>query len=143
MRCIHIRFDVVSCPASSCSWACTQGGSIAKPSQYIRYHCRRCLLAGANGAGKTTLLEVIAGKHMVGRDAVRILGRPAFYDLMLVTSGELGYLGNQWRRSVACVGSDISMQADLSAEAMICGVDGVTPERRAMLVELLDIDLSW
>ena len=45
----------------------------------------RCLLAGANGAGKTTLLEVLAGKHMVDRDAVRILGRPAFYDLMLVS----------------------------------------------------------
>lgn len=61
-------------------------------------------------AGKTTLLEVLAGKHMVSRDAVRILGRPAFYDLMLVTSGELGYLGNQWRRNVACAGSDLSLQ---------------------------------
>jgi hypothetical protein len=65
---------------------------------------------GAANTGKTTLLEVLAGKHMVGRDVVRILGRPAFYDLMLVTSGELGYLGNQWRRSVACAGSSLTLQ---------------------------------
>lgn len=103
----------------------------------------RCLLVGANGAGKTTLLEVLAGKHMVNRDAVRILGRPAFYDLMLVTSGELEYLGNQWRRSVACAGSDLSLQGDISAEKMIWGVVGVDPTRRSMLIEMLDIDLSW
>ena len=121
---------------------------------------------------------MLAGRHMVGRDAVRILGRPAFYDLMLVTSGELGYLGNQWRRSVACAGSSLSLQArlgglrpccswptcpklqpcntwgkqcgvaravqgDISAETMISGVDGVDPARRQMLIDMLDIDLSW
>jgi CCR4-NOT complex subunit CAF16 len=126
-------------------------------------------------------LEVLAGKHMVSRDAVRILGRPAFYDLMLVTSGELGYLGNQWRRSVACAGSSLTLQAcigalpsyrtqlqwlmystcrdqrdgsagdvtahgvqgDISAETMISGVEGVDPVRRQMLIDMLDIDLSW
>lgn len=56
------------------------------------------------------MLEVLAGRHLVGRDTVRILGRPAFYDLMLVTSGQLGYLGNQWRRNVACAGSDLALQ---------------------------------
>lgn len=42
----------------------------------------RCLLIGANGAGKTTLLQILAGKHMVGQDAVRVLGRPAFHDIV-------------------------------------------------------------
>lgn len=79
------------------------GMLITSPLHYLR----TCI------AGKTTLLEVLAGKHMVNRDAVRILGRPAFYDLMLVTSGELGYLGNQWRRSVACAGSDLTLQVHL------------------------------
>lgn len=42
----------------------------------------RCLLIGANGAGKTTLLQILAGKHMLGPDVVRVLGRPAFHDLV-------------------------------------------------------------
>lgn len=33
------------------------------------------------------------------------------------------------------------MQGDISAGKMIFGVDGIDPERRARLVELLDIDL--
>eukprot|EP00208_Stichococcus_sp_RCC1054_P008448 CAMPEP_0206149896 /NCGR_PEP_ID=MMETSP1473-20131121/38019_1 /ASSEMBLY_ACC=CAM_ASM_001109 /TAXON_ID=1461547 /ORGANISM="Stichococcus sp, Strain RCC1054" /LENGTH=347 /DNA_ID=CAMNT_0053547379 /DNA_START=134 /DNA_END=1179 /DNA_ORIENTATION=+ len=103
----------------------------------------RCLLCGANGAGKTSVLEVLAGRHLVGRDTVRILGRPAFYDLMLVTSGQLGYLGNQWRRNVACAGSDLALQGDLGAGEMIMGVDGVDPARRDLLIDLLDVDLSW
>lgn len=36
-------------------------------------------------AGKTTLLQVLAGKYMVGPDTVRILGRPAFHDISLVS----------------------------------------------------------
>lgn len=36
-------------------------------------------------AGKTTLLQVLAGKYMVGQDVVRILGRPAFHDISLVS----------------------------------------------------------
>jgi CCR4-NOT complex subunit CAF16 len=32
----------------------------------------RCLLIGANGAGKTTLLKILAGKHMVPREQVRL-----------------------------------------------------------------------
>lgn len=34
-------------------------------------------------------------------------------------------------------------QGDISAEKMIWGIEGVDPERRAMLIEMLDIDLSW
>jgi CCR4-NOT complex subunit CAF16 len=42
----------------------------------------RCLLIGANGAGKTTLLQLIAGKYMVPRDAIRVLSRSPFYDMV-------------------------------------------------------------
>ncbi len=42
----------------------------------------RCLLIGANGAGKTTLLQIVAGKYMVPQDAVRVLGRPPFHDMV-------------------------------------------------------------
>src|SRR5436305_1388259 len=45
----------------------------------------RVLVIGANGAGKTTLLRVIAGKHLVPPDRVRVLGRAAFHDPDLST----------------------------------------------------------
>ena len=58
----------------------------------------RAILCGANGAGKTTLLQILGGKYMVGKDTVRLLGRPAFHDLQLVSSGEVSFLGGTWRR---------------------------------------------
>ena len=125
----------------------------------------RCLLLGANGAGnfgsaarlpsliyhdsratryqmwtcapgKSTLLQVLAGQHMVAPDVVRILGRPAFHDVVslchafclqvcfiarvnvpvflywqqLTSSGDLSYLGAQWRRDVAFAGYNIALQ---------------------------------
>lgn len=42
----------------------------------------RCLLIGANGAGKTTLLQIVAGKYMVGKEQVQVLGRPPFHDMV-------------------------------------------------------------
>ncbi len=48
---------------------------------------------------------------MVDRDAVRILGRPAFHDITLAASGDLSYLGAQWRRDVAFAGYDVPIQA--------------------------------
>ena len=60
----------------------------------------RCLLSGANGAGKTTLLQILAGKTMVPEDAVRVIGKPPFHDITLTCSGDLGYLGSQWRRNI-------------------------------------------
>jgi hypothetical protein len=65
----------------------------------------RCLLSGANGAGKTTLLQILAGKTMVSEDCVRVIGRPPFHDINLTCSGELGYLGSQWRRNIGSAGS--------------------------------------
>jgi CCR4-NOT complex subunit CAF16 len=44
----------------------------------------RALTVLLSCAGKTSLLQVLAGKYMVGEDAVRILGRPAFHDIQLV-----------------------------------------------------------
>ena len=102
----------------------------------------RCLLSGANGTGKTTLLQVLAGKYMVPRSDVLVLGRPAFHDVALTNSGELSYLGTAWRREVGCAGS-VALGADIPARTMIYGVPDVDPERRNRLVEMLDIDLDW
>ena len=47
---------------------------------------------------------------MVGPEAVRILGRPAFHDIQLTSSGQLSYLGQQWRRDIAFAGSNVPIQ---------------------------------
>lgn len=61
-------------------------------------------------AGKSTLLQILAGQYMVGPDAVRILGRPAFHDIQLTSSGQLSYLGQQWRRDIAFAGYNVPIQ---------------------------------
>ena len=61
-------------------------------------------------AGKTTLLQILAGQYMVDKDAVRVLGRPAFHDIALTSSGELSYLGQQWRQDIAFAGYNVPIQ---------------------------------
>ncbi|KAF3453916.1 hypothetical protein FNV43_RR04357 [Rhamnella rubrinervis] len=103
----------------------------------------RCLLVGSNGAGKTTILKILGGKHMVEPHMVRVLGRSAFHDTTLTTSGDLCYLGGEWRRDVAFAGFEVPIQMDISAEKMIFGVGGIDPQRRSELIKVLDINLSW
>lgn len=104
----------------------------------------RCLLLGANGAGKTTLLKVIGGKHMVPKDAVHVLGRPAFHDTDLTSSGDLSYIGGQWEREVAFAGYSVPLLGDFSAQQMIDGVPGKhTQERKKHVMEVLDVDPDW
>ena len=64
--------------------------------------------------GKSTLLQVFGGKTMVDKDAVRVLGLPPFHTTSLTCDGTLSYLGSQWRRSVACVGS-VEVGGDIPA----------------------------
>lgn len=50
-----------------------------------------------NATGKTTILKILGGKHMVEPHMIRVLGRSAFHDTTLTTSGDLCYLGGEVR----------------------------------------------
>ena len=103
----------------------------------------RCLLVGENGAGKSTALQVLAGHFMVPKDQVRVLGRPAFHDTQLTTSGDLSYLGGTWRQDVAFAGYGVALQGDFAAGDMIRNVKGTDPARVDHLIKMLDIDEGW
>lgn len=104
----------------------------------------RCLLCGANGAGKTTFLSVLAGKFMVPEQSVLLLGRSAFHDLSLVSSGNVSYLGTQWRRDWSSWGgTSAPLMGNLKAETLLFNIQGADPDRRQRLIRMLGIDLSW
>jgi CCR4-NOT complex subunit CAF16 len=90
----------------------------------------RCLLLGANGVGKSTLLRLLAGRHKIAPDLVRVLGRPAFEDTTLAAE-------------VAFLGGPFPFSADISVAEMLASRPGVDPERRARVLDILDVDPSW
>jgi len=91
---------------------------------------RRVLMIGANGAGKTTLLRVIAGKHMVDRRSVQVLGVSAFHDPTL--SGRLEFLGGRF-----------PFEVDLRVDEILARQQGVDAARRARLIDVLGVDVGW
>jgi hypothetical protein len=70
-------------------------------------------------AGKSTLLQVLAGKFMIKKEQLSVLGRPPFHDTALVCEGDLAYLGGSWRRDVAFAGNDVNLQGDITAGEML------------------------
>jgi CCR4-NOT complex subunit CAF16 len=90
----------------------------------------RCLLLGANGAGKSTLLRLVAGRHMLPRDVVRVLGRPAFEDAGLAAE-------------VAFMGGPFPFAADIAVRDILSARPGVDPDRRGRALRILDVDPDW
>ena len=90
----------------------------------------RCLLLGANGVGKSTLLRLIAGRHLVAPETIRVLGRPAFQDTRL--AGEVAFLGGPFPFS-----------ADISVAEVLAARTGIDPARRARVLDVLEIDPEW
>jgi CCR4-NOT complex subunit CAF16 len=90
----------------------------------------RCLLLGANGVGKSTLLRLVAGRHMLAPDLIRVLGRPAFHDTAL--AGDVAFLGGPFPFS-----------ADISVADVLAARPGIDPARRARVLEILEIDPGW
>jgi CCR4-NOT complex subunit CAF16 len=91
---------------------------------------QRVLVIGANGAGKTTLLRVIAGKHLIDRERVRVLGRPAFHDPDLTSRVEI-------------LGGRFPFDVDLRVAEILDRQDGLDPARRDHLIEVLGVDREW
>jgi len=91
---------------------------------------RRVLVIGANGAGKTTLLRILAGKHMVDAERVRVLGASAFHEPSL--SGRIEFLGGRFPFDV-----------DLRVDEILARQVGVDPARRDRLIDVLGVELDW
>jgi CCR4-NOT complex subunit CAF16 len=91
---------------------------------------QRVLVVGANGAGKTTLLRVIAGKHLIAPETVRVLGRPAFHDPELTTRVEL-------------LGGRFPFDVDLRVAEILAHQQGIDPARRDRLIDVLGVDVEW
>ncbi|ANB15241.1 putative ATP-binding cassette family ATPase CAF16 [Sugiyamaella lignohabitans] len=93
----------------------------------------RTLLIGANGAGKSTLLKILAGKTLAKNGQVFIDGQDPFRDGV---SG-ITYLGTEWA-------GNPMVRRDIPVTLLLASIGGdLFPERRELLVDILDIDLRW
>ena len=90
----------------------------------------RCVLVGANGAGKTTLLSILAGKHMIPDETVRVLGRPAFSDTSLSSR-------------VAFIGGSFPLDVDIRVHEILARQHAVDAARLARLLDVLAVDPAW
>ena len=91
---------------------------------------QRVLMIGANGAGKTTLMRVLAGKHMVDPERVRVLGSSAFHDPTL--SGRIEMLGGRF-----------PFEVDLRVGEILDRQVGIDPARLHRLIDVLGVDREW
>jgi CCR4-NOT complex subunit CAF16 len=91
---------------------------------------RRVLVIGANGAGKTTLLRILAGKHMVDPQRVRVLGVAAFHDPTL--SSRVEFLGGRF-----------PFEVDLRVDEILARQIDVDAARRERLIDVLGVDVTW
>jgi CCR4-NOT complex subunit CAF16 len=107
-----------------------QGPKVLDQLDFTLSRGSRCVLVGKNGSGKTTLLSILAGRHMVGDAAVRVLGRPAFSDTSLV-------------EDVAFIGGQFPFDVDLSVDEILRARANADAARLQRLVSLLAVERSW
>lgn len=106
------------------------GASVLRQLDFSVPTGARCLLVGANGTGKTTLLSILAGRHMIRDEIVRVLGRPAFSDTSLV-------------QDVSFIGGQFPLDVDITVAEMLDRRPDADPARRDQLVDVLGVDRRW
>ena len=106
------------------------GASVLRQLDFSVPAGARCLLVGANGTGKTTLLSILAGRHMIRDEVVRVLGRPAFSDTSLV-------------QDVSFIGGQFPLDVDITVAEMLDRRPDADPARREQLVDVLGVDRRW
>ncbi|VEU21084.1 DEKNAAC101965 [Brettanomyces naardenensis] len=96
----------------------------------------RLLLVGPNGAGKSTLLKILAGQRLIKSGKVLLNGKDPF-DMRHRGNQIVTYLGTEWANN------EITKR-DIPVTVLVESVGGdFYKERRDMLINLLDIDITW
>jgi len=102
----------------------------------------RTLLLGFNGCGKSTLLKLLAGKHMVSDNSVQLLEKDAFRDFSILNN-KIRFLDLDWGMRSVAFGASAPLMADIPVHAMMSNLQQQHPERRSMLMSLLNINPNW
>lgn len=96
----------------------------------------RLLLVGPNGAGKSTLLKILAGQKLIKNGKILLNGKDPF-DMRDRGNQVITYLGTEWANN------EITKR-DIPVTVLVESVGGsYYKERRDMLINLLDIDITW
>jgi CCR4-NOT complex subunit CAF16 len=91
----------------------------------------RVLLIGANGVGKTTLLKLIAGRHLLKADTLKVFGRSPFYDMTLSSE-------------ITLIDGDYPIHVDITVKELLSHASrGVDLKLQSELLEILEVDQAW
>ena len=108
------------------------------------------LLVGPNGAGKSTLLRILAGKLLYKEthensnieDTVEVLSKHPFRCTTL--NNTRSHMDINWgQRTVAFSGHGIPLQCDIRVADMMRVLQESFPERRDILLSVLEINPEW
>ncbi len=101
------------------------------------------LLVGPNGAGKSTILRILAGKLLTkNEESVYVLDKDPFRCTTL--NNQRSHMDINWgQRTVAFSGHGIPLQADIRVCDMMKKLQEEFPERRDVLIKILEINVNW